>query len=334
MSSTISNLPPLPTGSFDLTLNNPSTVTNACLKDGTQGKAWDCATGADLSLKISSLGLNGPVISVSYPQPPETAIRYGAQPPQFDDTATLKLVLDNSNLSKGPAYYFTHDYNKTIIVRESDMPKMTSSSKRSLGGLSKRWLANYAGSRGTLLHKRDEVEDESMWSENETASPTDRPWYCFWNGTTLEGYIYVEGDADTSSNAPTATSTVPSASQSSGSASHAKRQTLPSASAYPKFVKVEERRSKRGSVLPYCQQMQILDDFRVNPVRDPKTRKLVQIMLSEYESWSQKRDTQAGPLYPRQASGLPESDTSARTRLRNRQAPGVASDCMCEWETT
>jgi len=333
VSSTPSNLPPLPTGLFDLTLNHPSTVTGACLT-GTQSKAWDCATGADLSLNISSLGSNGPVISVSYPQPPKTVIRYGAQPPQLDDTAPLKLVFDKSDFNKGPAYYFTHDYNKTIVVRESDMPKVSSKSKRSLGGLSKRWLAHDTRFRDTLLHERDE---ESKWSEDETASPTDRPWYCFWNGTTLEGYIYVQTAADTSSNAATAASAVPSPSQSSGSASYVKRRTVPSTSAYPKLVKVEERRSKRGSVLPYCQQMQILDDFRVNPVRDLTTQKLVQIMLTENESWSQKQNMQAGPPYPGHASeppGTADSESSYKTRLRNRQAAGAASDCMCEWETT
>lgn len=320
VASTPANLPALPTGFFGLTLNNPSTVTNSCLT-ADQANAWDCATGADLNLNISA-DTNPPMISVSYPSPPGAPIRYGAQPPQFSGPTSLRLMEDESDFSKGPAYFFTQEYNKTVVLRQSELPGGSSNSKREAGSSIKRWLAEHAGHRSSLLN----VRDESEWAENGTANPMDRPWYCFWNGTVLEGFIYLE---TTSSAASSSSASSPAS--TSDSSPHVKRQAPTNSSPYPRSVKIEERRTPHNTVAPYCQQMQILDDFRINPVTDSNGN-MIQIPLNEQESWTQKL-MQSGGSSSAGYSG-PPGPPSYKDRLRKRQGGGLASDCECIWETS
>ena len=336
LTSTPSNLPPLPTGSYAITLDNPGTVSNSCLTNTTQASAWDCATGANLSITVTMTN-NIPQVQLSYPIPPNTPVRYGSQPPQFNGQAPMMLMESRANSNKGPAWIFLQYFNKTVILPQEDLPSPypLPKPKRSL---LKRWFFNDDGlGEPTNLHERDQY---SQWTNDHFATPPDKPWYCFWNGTTLEGLIFVTQNADLDEDDSTA---YPSAAATSAvypsslqdpdqpSASQYKRQAppSPSPSPYPKMVKIIERRIEYNAVHPYCQQMQILNTGQPAPLPDPVNGGPIIVYLTETEPTlhNQVQQVAAGAGFP------PSMPTSTPYGQSKRRANSKRSTpiCQCQW---
>ena len=302
--ATPSGLPPLPTGSFYLILDNPSTTTNSCLVDSAQQNAWDCSTGAGLNITVGVGPMNVPMIDIAYDQPQGSQLRYGAQPPEFDGPANLRVVQDRDEWNKGAAYFFNKSYNKTVIVRNQDFPN-PSKMKRALG------------------EKR-----QSDWTQAEYALPSDRPWYCFWNNTVLEGFIYVtQDDNGGSSQNAVSTNEMPSASPTAGAKrlrrDASSNQTPPSGKPYPKVVKVEERRPKARIAQAYCQQMQILNNGQPGPIGDP-------VNLQEVEPPLQHEYPLQGGTS--QSPSSPQASPSPGPQRFARRQQGPTTNCMCEWQ--
>lgn len=243
------------------------------------------------------------------------------------------LMKDRNNWNKGPAYFFQQSYNKTVIVRERDMPPGYPHSKRSSSGMFRRWISGGQEIDGAMdLHERD----QSDWANNEYASITDKPWFCFWNETMLEGFIYVTQDQAGTPSRPTAVSTgaysVLSGTSLAAptSAGHKRQQPSPATLHYPKVVKLEERRLYRSAVQPYCQQMQILNNYQPGPLADPSNGQLIQIQLTESEPLPQNRMMRSG------VDGVPSAQGTALSSMRRsvkRQSPQRPSNCMCEWQS-
>lgn len=272
---------------------------------------------------------NQPVVSLSSALPSDGLIRYGSQPPQLNQPANLVLMKDKDDFNKGPAYVFQQLYNKVVIVHEEDIPGGIPSSKRSL---LKRWFFDPGFDKHASLIGRQE---DDQWMSDSIAQPADRPWYCYWNNTILEGLLFVTEDASASASAsntyPSAAATSSGSSQFPGS--RFKRQT-PSSPLYPKSIKIEERRPQNPTP-PYCEQMQILYTNEPNPILNPTTGKVNTVYLSETESQSLIQD-QAIPGMPgtsplsaptASSSGFP----AKRAAKEKRAAP--PSSCQCGWMT-
>ena len=330
LSSTPSNLPPLQFGTFAVSLNEPIINSNSCLTNVAQACAWDCTTGSELSMTVSSAGPHGPVVSLTYPESP--VVRYGAQPPQLSGQANLFLMTDKSDSSRGPAYFFAQQYNKTVIVHDADLHG-PSNSKRSLIN---RWFPGLDVESTVELSKRDDYY--SQWTSNTTAKPGDRPWYCQWPGTILEGFIFVTQEAKQTSTGSAAYSagSGTTAALSAPSQNARKRQTSADPP-YPNLVKIEERRNPFNTVQPFCQQMQILYNGKVGLATD-QTGQLVKFQLEESEpsfvqhqlnpqtSFDQGAPS-AQPMTPTLPTGLP----GRRRALDTRDVQGSGSSCQCEW---
>ena len=328
LTPTPANLPALPTGTFAVSLDNSISNTKSCLNDSAQSCAWDCATGADLSMVVSMASSDTPVISLSYARPSDGYIRYGSQPPQLSQPASLVLMKDKDDLNRGPAYVFQQQYDKLVIVHEEDIPGGISSSKRSL---LKRWFyKNGLEDRGSLIGR----QEKDKWTSDSIAKPVDRPWFCYWNNTILEGFIFVTQDANASASAsdpsPSAAATSSGSSQFSGS--RLKRQSPASPAPYPKSVKIKERRPL-GSSRAYCQQMQILNTYQPGPLIDPKTQLVNTVDLSETESQGLDQNLamqgMAGvPPFPVPAaspSGFPKKREAKHKRIT------YPNTCQCGW---
>ena len=334
LSSPPSNLPPLPTGTYAVTLNHPTTATNSCLTISGQASAWDCATGAQLSMDISMVGPHAPVVSLSYPQSPSAPIRYGAQPPALNGETNLILYKDRDAFNKGAAYFFWQQYNKTVIVHHSDLPDGLPDSKRSF---LRRWFSNEEDlGDPTNLSERDAYDIESRWPSNSIAQPADKPWYCYWPQTILEGFIFVYEDADRSSSGSAAPTSAVAMSATSSSPSREKRQAPANLQPYPKMVKIEERRNPHSSIQPYCQQMQILDNNQPGPLRNLATQQLIQIQLIENEplvqhQMDQGQEASSGP--PTNAAS-PTSPPGRRRATDKRGSVGNGPLCQCQWMST
>ncbi|KAK4697193.1 hypothetical protein P7C71_g860, partial [Lecanoromycetidae sp. Uapishka_2] len=337
ISSTPSGLPPLQTGTFKITLDGPSSlISNSCLTNPAQSNAWDCATGADLQIDITMTGANVPAVSLSNPTAPGSMIRYGAQPPVFHSPPViLSLDSDNANPNRGPAWSFVQTYTKVVIVRQQDLPGPSPGSKRSF---LRRWFFDEDSLEGSAnVFARD-----SEYVDDQVAKAGDQPWYCYWNGTQLEGFIFVTQEANTngaeSDSYPTAASTN-AMTQAMPSAPHkgrTKRQASPDQAPFPYPVKIEERRSVYNPTQPYCQQMQVLYNqqlgFTVPGEDSPLT-----LQLQETEApFQQKQELRQGG--PPAAAATPVM-SAAPTSLSRREihvkrgANNNAPSCHCQWIT-
>lgn len=95
---------------------------------------------------------------------------YGTQPPVLTQQQVLNLVSDSQNLARGPAWFFEIPYNKLVIIPEALLSEP--SSKRD-------------------LEVRKDYPAHDFTSRKNVAQPGDKPWFCYWNGTLLETFIYV-----------------------------------------------------------------------------------------------------------------------------------------------
>ena len=267
------------------------------------------------------------MVSLNYPTPPQAPIHYGAQPPQLDQKSPLVLMENRDDPTRGPAYIFGQLYNKTVILKEDELPG--GYPKRSL---LERWSLNEeVTNEPTRVHERA----DPTWGSDSIVQPSDKPWYCFWNGTILEGFIFLTQNANYSASESTtsAYATATSAAYPQGmNRPPPKRQASPGLTQYPKMIKIEERRSQYNCVQPYCQQMQILETGQPGPLLDPTTKELIMVNLTESEPPFQHQEQEVsedegGPPGPWNsaptASGQPRKRSP--TKRQNHKS------CQCAW---
>ena len=190
--------------------------------------------------------------------------------------------------------------------------------------------------------KRSISESEVLQSRDghnrDIAEPGDMPWFCFWNNTVLEFFIYVSqniSNSDGSSSDAAAASTTSAAISSSPttasitptSSSNSYRRMVDMYSQYPRYVKVQEKRKPAGNIAPYCQQMQILYDGTWNPASDVPT---VSIQETEPSATAASTPTSTTPAKARRVRDVSDIVPS---ELEKRQNP-LESLCYCQWLAT
>ncbi len=186
----------------------------------------------------------------------------------------------------------------------------------------------------------------------------DQPWYCFWNSTINEFWIFLDDDSDgsnsstvtgasstsssstitTSYSTPSSTATggtsasspmymtpvatsfasmtsaAPSETTSNGywNGSKKKRETSGGGSTnFPRLVKMLEKRKPSANVPPYCQQMQVLNNWQIMPIPNIPTIAIEEKDYAAATSGSKKRH----------AAPSESSDTMQE----------LGSNCVCEW---
>ncbi|KAL8837583.1 MAG: hypothetical protein Q9170_002460 [Blastenia crenularia] len=281
--STPTNLPSLPTGTFYVPLGNPTISNSSCLSSHTN--TWDCASKMDLKLDLSVPQM----VSVSPRYPPAAnQIRFGPQAPQLSQPVPLRLMADKDGMDKGPAWFFQQPYTKVVVVPGKAWDTDGEGMRHGPKLLRRRRLSSWR------INLRDDDAPQAI------APPSAKPWFCYWNNTILEGFIFVtqnfsgvvqptspyyntpstptgdfENPAAASSedygpeSTPVFTS-FPPPNSALATASVQKRQPLdPSQlAAYPKDVKIEERRDPNVVLQPYCVHMQIMNDGTASPLAD------------------------------------------------------------------
>jgi hypothetical protein len=327
---TPSGLGPLPTGGFSLPLGIPQESNPGCLTQANQYSAWSCKlTFAPLLITINNtMTDDGPMQLASIRsglQVPDSAILYGLQTPDLSSQA-LQLVLDLDYKAYGPAYHFQARYDKLVILRPEEL--------NSFSGFAKR--------QDPTLRQRFQVK------------PGDLPWYCYWNETYIEGYIYAEDNstaasftfptaapsgspsisydmagflATATSAAASSTATIPASSTGATvtPSPKARRDAQSDAAApprmppYPRIVKIEERRLP-NSQQPYCQQMVLLDDGKIAPATFGGNGFPKKILLQE-------SDPSYDEYYAARATA--SSNSKREVDLQRRTDP--SDSCHCQW---
>jgi len=320
---TPTSLPSLPTGVFALPLGQAQESNPGCLVQPNQLSAWSCKmTFAPLVLTVNTtLPAGGPpLVSLAALPKPDGGIQYGLQSPALT-VRPMQLVIDFDYKMYGPAYHFSAMYNKVVVLSAEEF------------------------TAGSSFNKRDGDGEQPPFRRRFQVMPGDTPWFCIWNETYIEGYIYV---ADNSSAAafPTAwpsnayptsipMQTLAPTPVSSVAAETTQQTTTPQRRGdsdypkyppYPRIVKVEERRLP-DSPQPYCQKMLLLDNgqFTVAPGNNGNP---VTVLLQE-------RDPEMRDFYPSSLAPPTSSSTKASKRKRQGQNPQKRTDpadsCHCQW---
>jgi hypothetical protein len=188
--------------------------------------------------------------------------------------------MDLDDLEKGPAAAFAGFYDKLVILPDNAIAP-GSPSRRSFDDI-------------TFDFARRDNDDHHR--KTFAASGTS-PWFCYWNSTMVEGFIYLGVNITTisPSNATTLVNGLEAAASATptptGSATSLGRDSAPPV--YPRVVKIQERRIPNPPVKPYCQQMRVLDSGGVNPVPNAAGQPII-ISLDEMEAPAPTAVTSAG----------------------------------------
>lgn len=169
--STPTSTVPLPTGTWALDLGPAQQPQSQCLTIAQQRTAWDChlAYGNEVMIHVQTPH-DGPQSGAYlswFGNPYENGLTYGSQTIQMNTSFSPFIwVHDVDEKDNAPALYFKTSYDKVVILPEH---ALDISSKKI---------------------KRDDNDDGPPSYEGQTAGVGSTPWYCFWNDTLLEGFIY------------------------------------------------------------------------------------------------------------------------------------------------
>lgn len=237
MSTIPQGLPPLPTGQFTVPVSTQN-MSRFCVADSGSKDSWDCMAQDNLLIEVG--GSDSPPTITFQNQSISGPFTYGAQPPYFNNpTRSLTLMRDTNDLSLGPALFFYSLVDKLVIVREDTFPTAPTS---------KRAIINKDALGRTRYHEQ-------------LARAGDRPWFCWWNSTIMEFFLYL--NETTVESQELASSTLARYPTFGPDSSKMNGYLL---SNYPRRIKIEEKRNYPGAKQPYCQQMQVLDNGYIAPI--------------------------------------------------------------------
>ncbi|KAJ6093124.1 hypothetical protein N7486_008413 [Penicillium sp. IBT 16267x] len=239
--STPTNFSPAPTGHYLI----PSVLQNysrMCVVDHDIKEVWSCLEAPkDFDVYIGSSDGQQSIVFANDVATAASTFSYGAQQPILPTpTQNLSLVMDTSDTDLGPALFFWSYIDKLVILPESALDS-SSASKRDI---SEDILSNY-------------MERKQLVQSGE------KPWFCWWNQTVMEFFLYVNQSAtDTSYEATAITGGNLAASMATAHA-QSKRDNIIN---YPQIIKMEERRDHAGALAPYCQQMQLESNGQIQTI--------------------------------------------------------------------
>lgn len=188
-----------PSGTYQLSLSTPQATQASCLTEPNQQAAWSCDLAGPPTEAIAVTTENNTLGAFLFYASSGGSIVYGAQT-SFMETqfAPFITVTDNDDPNRGPAYYFAQMYDKLVVVPENALT-------------------------ATSGKKRQIQLDQGWFQQKQVAQAGDKPWFCVWNNTFVEGFIYVQQPivesyyATTTAAASTANATAMSSTKTTGS---------------------------------------------------------------------------------------------------------------------
>ena len=379
-------------GRFWLPLGSPELARQDCIATTSQSPAWTCKLAqAPLFVEIEMSSASSAQITTSDARFPQ-GIQYGAQPPAIQTMQKLEYVVDAAASSRGPALYFQAKYDKVVILPANAFSQSTKAKRQGTpfvdgpqdpavisspsGGpqpaiigsptqpdaTGSNTITIYTGSptpsskgHSTFRPHGDSHESTHQFARD-SVQPGDRPWYCYWNGTFIEGFIYLteEQPANTTganifSAAPTSTSTHPAAQSTVASTQRSSRtrrhtnggdfgerhQSNSFPPSFPYATKLIEGRSPNSPVQGYCQQMIINQDGSVSPALN-STSQPITMAISE----TNPSDSAVQSVFRTPSSTSTGTSPSKRAFVNERLSQVYRRDgnhandiCACQWAT-
>ncbi|RJE20940.1 hypothetical protein PHISCL_06733 [Aspergillus sclerotialis] len=236
ITSTPPHLSSLPTGTYVIPASSKN-QSKFCVADTDFRSSWGCTNKGNIPINIEEIdSLHG---SISFHSDPYSgSFTYGAQAPYLPSpTQSMSMVQDTNDVGLGPALFFMTSFDKLVIVPQDAFPS---------SAVSKRNIPEH------------EIPPRAASSRKVVANAGDKPWFCWWNSTVLEFFLYVNETTNESLYGSTTLTDDPTSTESGGSSTI--QTTLPD---YPRRIKIEERRDYPDIKSPYCQQMSVLSDGSV-----------------------------------------------------------------------
>ncbi|KAK0328468.1 hypothetical protein LTR82_000399 [Friedmanniomyces endolithicus] len=169
-----------PTGTYKLPLSTPQETQAACLTVPNQQPAWSC-NFAGLPAQAISVGIppngNQTGAFLFSAADNDDQLYYGAQQPFMQTSwAPFHAVQDNDSPESGPAFYFQQMYDKVVVVPEAALS-----------------LPGKPPPPPPGKEKRQGLQIDEKWLlQKQVAQAGEKPWFCVWNNTFIEGFIYVQ----------------------------------------------------------------------------------------------------------------------------------------------
>lgn len=256
MSTPPTGLPPLPTGQFQVP-GISQTTSRSCIQNRAYSLTWACQNQG-LILDVHNWTITNWTATFEPPSINTANFTYGPQAPFMPSPSRLEFVHDKGDMNLGPALFFCTQFDKLVIIPEREFPPQM---KRDFlpppsplpgpppdGPPPDRLGPPPGGPRGP---------GPGTWNHKQVAAG-DKPWFCWWNGTNMEVFIFVN---QTSRNATPSSSSFTSSftseltsSPSSPLPGYSKRDQ-PTEN-YPLPLKIEEKRLP-DAPRPYCVQMEV-----------------------------------------------------------------------------
>lgn len=196
----------LSAGTYAFPLGIPQEQQKACLTSGDQYNAWSCNVPPMSLWGDVAAPPSGYNIMKLYPAPPPPLdgpaprfnFTYGAQPPKVAPMQRVFWVQDLNEPGRGPALHFQTTYDKLVILEEGEFAQ----------GKRKRNIPQYGSGAATDYtplgeHRPGESplppspHGGGYRRKSMMLQTGDSPWYCYWNQTFIEGFIYVSQNSST-----------------------------------------------------------------------------------------------------------------------------------------
>ncbi|CCC13119.1 hypothetical protein SMACR_06337 [Sordaria macrospora] len=183
---TPTDLAALPIGTWSIPMMLSKSSSN-CFKDPTQSKTWDCRfVPSGMYLSVENSVPNGYTFTINCNHSftmSNNAYLYGEQPALLVNPGELVLVNDSSEANRGPAWFHSFPYNKTVILSQNSL--------------------NISTTEGTARMRRRIDSKDYDRRKGFGAQPGEKPWICNWPQTTFELYIYAQQNSSWSVNTQT-----------------------------------------------------------------------------------------------------------------------------------
>ncbi|PGG98825.1 hypothetical protein AJ80_09462 [Polytolypa hystricis UAMH7299] len=278
LTSTPKTVLPMETGTFNIpeaVLKRPDRK-RSCVEDDRFNDMWRCLRLGTLDYSISK-NKDGRYLFQMHSGHVSGQFRYGAQAPVFRAANFSRdLMLDKKNTSLGPAQFLLTEFDKLVIAPEEEFRDMMT--RRSVNGA-------------------DLLRRGHAW-EARLSTVGERPYFCWWNSTYLELFIYVNRISDSGKEASLSSFTTTPYADPTALAEHAPVMRLfdldgddndnddddddddndndPTSKLrhvrgsidkpYPRVTKLIEKRIVRADIPDaYCIQLQILDNGSLSP---------------------------------------------------------------------
>ncbi|KAF2206002.1 hypothetical protein GQ43DRAFT_384796 [Delitschia confertaspora ATCC 74209] len=355
-----SMLPELPVGAFALPLGTPQESSSNCLPVANQLPAWSCKLSMiPLLLTVNTTFHKGDALAMRVASidpfiKPDGGIQYGVQPPSLGMNI-LQLVLDQDFRQYGAAWHFQKTYDKVVVLDPDEFAAGAGLRARQPNWEPER-NGDPWGNGGNGPQSTGVPTSKTKYGHRIQVQPGDTPWFCVWNQTFIEGYIYVQNssaasftafptggfpggpppflppqtaasDGSKSTAAPSVTGGPPEA--QSTALSRRGDGDYPRLAPYPRIVKIEERRLP-GSDRPYCKKMQFTTDGKLVPVLDINQQPVKIILEEDNPTMEEFFLSSDGASSSQGPTPTPTPTTPAtRRQLEKRRDPTDA--CHCQW---